>query len=87
MDEVRRRMLAWFSRHYPSMVLDHFRDQTCLGCEFEAHFQNVGEALEAVKGLAKELLGRTVDSRGSPPSVGPGNSTPQQKGRPRSGRT
>ncbi len=91
MDEVRRRMLAWFSRHYPSMVLDHFRDQTCLGCEFEAHFQNVGEALEAVKGLAKELLGRNAKSEGGQRSAGPDTSlqqdecTPNNRSRRKSG--
>ncbi len=88
MDEVRRRMLAWFSRHYPSLVLDHFRDQTCLGCEFEARFQNAREALEAVKILTKELLGRSVDPGGSQPSAGADSddSALQQNRRPQSQR-
>ncbi len=83
MDEVRRRMLAWFSRHYPSLVLNHFRDQTCLGCEFEARFPNTREALEAVKGLTRELLKHTAESGGSQPSVGP-DTTLQQDGHPQS---
>ncbi len=86
MDEVRRRMLAWFSRHYPSLVLDHFRDQTCLGCEFEARFENVREALAAVKALTIELLGHAVDPGASQPSACPGsnNSAPRQNGHARS---
>ncbi len=88
MDEVRRRVLAWFSRHYPSLVLDHFRDETCLGCEFEARFQNVREVLGAVKALTTELLGRAVDPGASQPSAcqGSDNSALRQNGHARSKR-
>lgn len=40
MDGLRRRLLAWLSARYPRMVLGHFDEATCLGCEVEARFGN-----------------------------------------------
>jgi hypothetical protein len=36
MDEVRRKTLAWLSFRFPRMVLDHFNEESCLGCKLEA---------------------------------------------------
>lgn len=56
MDEVRRRLLAWFSERYPRLVLDHFAQGTCLGCEIEARFGHADEVRRAVEDLARDLL-------------------------------
>lgn len=51
MDDVRRRLLAWFSQRYPRLVLDHFHLETCLGCEVEARFgslRDIGQAIEHI---------------------------------------
>ena len=56
MDEVRRRALAWLSRCYPRLVMDHVRGGTCFACEFEACFGSVREVQAAVEELVKEVL-------------------------------
>lgn len=35
MDEVRRKTLAWLSVRFPRAVLDHFNEESCLGCKLE----------------------------------------------------
>jgi hypothetical protein len=35
LDEVRRKTLAWLSVRFPRMVLDHFNEESCLGCKLE----------------------------------------------------
>ena len=37
MDEIRRKTLAWLSTKFPRLVLDHFNDNSCLGCKLEAN--------------------------------------------------
>lgn len=54
MDDVRRRLLAWFSQRYPSLMLDHFRVGTCLGCEIEARFGDLSEIGLAIRDLVNE---------------------------------
>ena len=56
MDEGRRRALAWLSRCYPRLVMDHVHGGTCFACEFEACFGSVREVQAAVEELAKEVL-------------------------------
>ncbi len=34
---VRRKTLAWLSAKFPRMVLDHYNEETCLGCKLEAN--------------------------------------------------
>ncbi len=51
MEEVRRRLQAWFSQHYPRLMLDHFRAGRCLGCEIE-RLGDIGRIDRAVQELA-----------------------------------
>lgn len=53
MDEIRRLLLAWISARYPRIVLDHFEEGSCLGCEFEAHFGDTSELRGAIEALVK----------------------------------
>jgi hypothetical protein len=36
MEQVRRRLLGWLSETYPRLVLDHYNDESCLGCGLDA---------------------------------------------------
>lgn len=66
MDEVRRRLLAWFSERYPRLVLDHFEQGTCLGCEMEARFGSLNEVIRAIEELVKLLgFGRSNEKHAS----------------------
>jgi len=59
MDDIRRQLLAWLSARYPRLILDHFREGTCLGCELEARFGDAREitrAIEAIQELVKARL-------------------------------
>jgi hypothetical protein len=55
MDDIRRRLLAWLSARYPRMVLEHFQEATCLGCELEARFGDRNELDRAIRAI-EELL-------------------------------
>ena len=55
LDELRRRVLAWLSARYPRMVLEHFHEGTCLGCELEARFGDASE-LARLRGVIEELV-------------------------------
>ena len=55
-DDMRRRLLASFSQTYPRLVLDHFEQGSCLGCEFEVRFGNVTEILRAIEELVNGLM-------------------------------
>lgn len=55
MDQLRRRILAWLSARYPRMVLEHFQEATCLGCELEARFGDNSE-LERVLRVLEEMV-------------------------------
>ncbi len=57
MDDVRRRLLAWFSQHYPSLVVDHFHKGSCLGCEMEARFGQLSEVERALQDLVNGPVG------------------------------
>jgi len=62
MDDIRRRLLAWLSARYPRMVLDHFHEGTCLGCELEARFGDASEidrAIRAVEEMASAKADQT----------------------------
>ncbi len=59
MEEVRRRLQAWFSQHYPRLMLDHFSEGTCLGCEIE-RLGDIGRIDRAVRELAST---RAVEQR------------------------
>lgn len=60
MEGVRRRVLAWFSQRYPRMVLDHFHEGSCLGCEFEARYGNLAEVIRAIETLVNESTGTNI---------------------------
>jgi hypothetical protein len=55
MDEVRRKALAWLSTKFPRAVLDHFNEETCLGCKLEANCLDVGELEDIVVELSKAV--------------------------------
>ncbi len=55
MEWVRRHLLAWFSQRYPRLVLDHFHDATCLGCEIEARFGHLREIGWAIRDLVNGM--------------------------------
>jgi hypothetical protein len=55
MDDIRRRLLAWLSARYPTMVLEHFEQATCLGCELETRFGASGE-IDRVLAALEELV-------------------------------
>lgn len=70
MDDVTRRLLAWFSAHYPRLTFDHIRQGNCLGCEIEARFGSLSEVGRAIRELLNEpksahgraaVTGRTPD--------------------------
>ncbi len=52
MEEVRQRLQGWFAQHYPQLMLDHFREGTCLGCDIEALGGDLGQIDRAVLELA-----------------------------------
>ncbi|HWG79255.1 MAG TPA: hypothetical protein VN681_05740 [Stellaceae bacterium] len=60
MDDLRRRLLAWLSARYPRMVLEHFEEATCLGCELEARFGDNGE-IERLRRALEELVRTRTD--------------------------
>jgi hypothetical protein len=62
MDDIRRRLLAWLSARYPRMVLEHFHERTCLGCELEARFGDAGE-LDRLRRAIEELVRTKPDLR------------------------
>ncbi len=55
MEQVQRQLLAWFSQRYPRLVLDHFHDATCLGCEIEARFGHLREIGWAIRDLVNGM--------------------------------
>lgn len=57
MEEVQRRLLAWFSQRYPRLMLDHFHEGSCLGCEMEARFGHLGEIARAIRELVNGPMG------------------------------
>jgi hypothetical protein len=57
MEEVRRRLLAWFSENYPRMVLDQFNRRGCLGCAIEAAHIDPGAMRQAIRDLVRAVEG------------------------------
>lgn len=55
LDELRKRTLAWLSREYPSAVLEHFNEQSCLACKLEAAYGDLGDVVRGIIELAKRL--------------------------------
>ncbi|HWI26825.1 MAG TPA: hypothetical protein VN668_07620 [Stellaceae bacterium] len=55
LDELRKRTLAWLSREYPSAVLEHFNEQSCLGCKLETAYGDLGDVVNGIIELAKRL--------------------------------
>lgn len=54
-DVLRQKTLARLSAVYPRAVLDHFNEESCLGCKLEAGGIDLGEIERLVTGLAREL--------------------------------
>jgi hypothetical protein len=61
LDAVRRKTLAWFSARFPRMVLDHFNEDSCLGCKLEISGVGLGEIERVVIDLAARLTTREVE--------------------------
>lgn len=55
MDEVRRKTLAWLSARYPRAVLDHFNEESCLGCKLEASGLDLKEVGQVIAELAEAV--------------------------------
>lgn len=55
MDEIGRKILALLSIKYPKAVLDHFNEESCLGCKFEKNRVELDEIEAAIVELAKSL--------------------------------
>jgi hypothetical protein len=60
MEIVRRKMLAWLSAKFPRMVLDHFNEESCLGCKLEATHVDLKEIERVFGELAKGLAPNEV---------------------------
>ncbi|MGO8917988.1 MAG: hypothetical protein ACLQJR_18960 [Stellaceae bacterium] len=58
MDEIRRKTLAWLSNKFPRAVLDHFNEESCLGCKLEANGVDSSDVERVISELAKEALAR-----------------------------
>lgn len=54
-DEVRRKALAWLSTQFPRAVLDHFNEETCLGCKLEANYLDVSELEHIIVELSRTV--------------------------------
>lgn len=53
MEQVRRRMFAWLSEKFPSMVLDHFNAAACLGCAIENAHIDTTEMYKTIRDIAR----------------------------------
>ena len=51
MEQVRRQMFAWLSEKLPSMVLDHFNAEACLGCAIENAHIDTAEMHQAFRDI------------------------------------
>lgn len=49
MEEIRRYMFAWLSEKFPSMVLDHFNAEACLGCAIENAHVDTTDMYDAIR--------------------------------------
>jgi hypothetical protein len=65
MDDIRRRTLAWLSMRFPKLVLDHFNEESCLGCKLEAN----GIALAEVENVITELARAVAPIEARRPSL------------------
>jgi hypothetical protein len=63
LDAVRRKTLAWFSVKFPRMVLDHFNEDSCLGCKLETSGVGLDELERVVLDLAAGLTTHDVEER------------------------
>jgi hypothetical protein len=74
MDEVRRRTLAWLSVRFPRMVLDHFNEDSCLGCKLDACGMGTAEVESVITELSKSFATdqdrKTADAAVEPSSEG-----------------
>ena len=53
MDAVGRKALAWLAPKFPSAVLDHFNERSCLGCKLEANGINTKEIERVIAELSE----------------------------------
>ena len=53
--------LAWFSVRFPRMVLDHFNEDSCLGCKLEISGVGLDEIERVVIDLAARLTTQEVE--------------------------
>jgi hypothetical protein len=63
MEVVRRKMLAWLSAKFPRMVLDHFNEESCLGCKLESNHVDLKEIERVFSELAKGHAPSEVQGR------------------------
>ncbi|HZB90519.1 MAG TPA: hypothetical protein VE397_03695 [Stellaceae bacterium] len=57
-DEIRRKTLAWLSTRFPRMVLDHFNEESCLGCKLDANGVELKEVERAILEFSRRLAAR-----------------------------
>lgn len=63
-DEIRRKTLAWLSTRFPRMVLDHFNEQSCLGCKLDVNGVDLKEVECVILDFARRLAAReTIPAR------------------------
>lgn len=67
MDGIRRRMLAWMSARFPTLVFEHFTEESCLGCKLEANGIPLAEVEPAIVELAQEFAPAEAEPGPSPP--------------------
>lgn len=53
MEDIRRHMFAWLSEKFPSMVLDHFNAEACLGCAIENAHVDTAEMYDAIREIVR----------------------------------
>jgi hypothetical protein len=58
LEAVRRKTLAWLSIRFPRMVLDHFNEESCLGCKLELCGMGQEEIERVVADLSKDICTR-----------------------------
>ena len=53
MEQVRRQLLAWLSERYPRLVLDHYNDESCIGCGLAASCIDLSDMYAAIRSFAR----------------------------------
>jgi hypothetical protein len=62
MNEVKRKTLAWLSLRFPRIVLDHYNENSCLGCKLEAGGLGTAEAEDIITEISKSFATETREA-------------------------